>query len=124
MPARRAVLIACERFRHAELFADLRYPARDALRLEGILKDPFLGAFDDVQTLVDPAQGEARRAVERLVRSAASDDAILFYYSGHGKLDRDGSLAFALPESEPDYLASTSLSSNELKQLFNLSRAG
>ncbi|HEX6376554.1 MAG TPA: caspase family protein [Allosphingosinicella sp.] len=120
---RRAVLVAAGTFRDPENFPPLRFPVRDATRLREVLLDPELCFFDEAVLIADGTASEAVRALEGCARASEADDLLLFYYSGHGQLDRDGTLALAMPDSEIDYLSTTSLISEELKRLFRMSRA-
>jgi uncharacterized caspase-like protein len=119
---RRAVLIAASRFEDTA-FAPLQFPTRDAERLKEILADPALGGFDTVDLMANEPSRVARIALEKTARDCEPGDLLLFYFSGHGKLDRDGSLALAMPDSDTRVLGATSLVSDEIKRIFNLSRA-
>jgi len=119
---RRAILVASSRFEDAE-FPPLQYPVRDAERFRDVLADPRLCGFDEVDLIANEDSAGAKRRLERCARLSEPGDLILFYYNGHGKLDRDGSLALAMPESDSDILRATSLGADEVKSLFNLSRA-
>lgn len=120
---RRAVLVAASEFKDAQSFPPLRFPAQDAARLREVLLDPELCFFDEAELVSNGTASMAVRALERFARASEPDDLLLFYYSGHGQLDRDGTLALAMPDSERDYLSTTSLISDELKRLFRMSRA-
>lgn len=122
--ARNAILIGCDGFREPEIFAPLRFPARDVERLAALLLDPRYGRFDTVDRLLNPAADEAKRMLERVFSRSRPDDLTLFYYSGHGKLRRDGCLALILADTESDVLGSTALGSDELKSRINELPAG
>lgn len=119
---RRAVLVAASRFEDPA-FPPLRFAVRDAERLQAILEDPALGGFDQVVMLANPPGNVARIGLERTARACDPGDVLLFYFSGHGKLDRDGSLALAMSDSDTAVLGATSLVSDELKRILNLSKA-
>lgn len=120
--ARKALLVASNTFRDSA-FEGLTYPLSDAERFAGVLRDPNLCFFDDVEVLTNPTLDGVRRAVFSVTGRAARDDLVLLYFSGHGSLDKDGSLALVLPETERDLLAATSLVADDLKRAFNLSHA-
>lgn len=120
---RRAVLVASSRFKEAEAFPPLKFPVADAEALRDVLLDPNLCFFDEAPLIADGTVAEALRALERAARASEREDLLLFYYNGHGHLDRDGTLALAMPDSEPNFLSTTSLISEELKRLFHISRA-
>lgn len=119
---RRAILLAAGSFEDTRL-TPLRFAAKDAARLASVLTDKDLAGFDDVQVFADSRVSEARIALEQLARASDPGDLLLFYFSGHGKLDRDGTLALMMADSNIDVLGATALLSDELKRLFNLSRA-
>lgn len=120
---RRAVLVASSRFKDAAAFPTLKFPVTDAESLREVLLDPNLCFFDEAPLIADGSVAEALRALERAARASEREDLLLFYYNGHGHLDRDGTLALAMPDSEPNFLSTTSLISEELKRLFHISRA-
>jgi hypothetical protein len=120
--ARKALLVASSEFQDPA-FENLAYPLADAERLAAVLRDPELCFFDEVQVLSNASLDGARRAIFSVTGRAARDDLVLLYFSGHGSLDKDGSLALVLPETESDLLAATALIADDLKRAFNLSRA-
>jgi hypothetical protein len=122
MPARRALLIACDEFQDSS-FENLTFPRTDAERLSAALSNEKLCFFDDAQVLQNPSLQDVRRSVYRMATAAERDDLILLYYSGHGALDQDGSLALILPNTEADLLGATSLVADDIKRAFNQSRA-
>lgn len=123
MGARRAVLVAASEFKDGAAFPPLRFPTQDAARLRDVLLDRNLCFFDEAELISNGTASAAVRALEKFARKSEPEDLLLFYYSGHGQLDRDGTLALAMPDSERDYLSTTSLISEELKRLFRMSRA-
>jgi hypothetical protein len=96
---------------------------RDAERFRDILVDPDFCGFDEVTLLANEDTATAKRTLERCVRVSEPGDLILFYYNGHGRLDRDGTLALAMPATDSEILRASSLLADEIKGLFNLSRA-
>lgn len=119
---RRAIVVASSRFDDSH-FQPLQFPVRDAERFRDILADPALCGFDEVVLLENEPVMQVRRRLERATRASEPGDLLLFYYSGHGKVDRDGALALAMTDSDSETLRSTSLASDEIKALFNASRA-
>lgn len=119
---RRALLCACSEYRDPA-FTALKYPLNDVDQIRQLLEEPELCAFDEVEVLGNPGRGEAHEAVERLTADSAADDFILFYFSGHGKLAQDGSVALVLADTKEHRLLSTGLVDDQLRVLFNASRA-
>jgi hypothetical protein len=67
----------------AEGQTPLRYAARDADRMEAVLRD--LGGFDRIERLRDPRPQTLRAALDSVEQAAARDPGLqmVFYYSGH-----------------------------------------
>jgi hypothetical protein len=97
----------------AGTFEDARIPplpmaADDALRLQQVLEDPHIGAYD-VEVLVDRPLAEVRRAIERFYAGATAADVLLLYFSGHGRREAGGGLSFPVLDTEMDWFQSSSL---------------
>jgi outer membrane protein OmpA-like peptidoglycan-associated protein len=119
---RRALLLAVGTYRDPA-FTALKFPLRDAERVRSLLADTELCGFDQVDVIENPTRSQAARAIEDLTSRSASEDFILLYFSGHGKLARDGSLAIVFADTEENYLNSSALVDGELRALFNAGRA-
>jgi tetratricopeptide (TPR) repeat protein len=63
------------------------------------LRNPEIGKFDDVATLVNQPFGTIQEAIARIYDSKKPDDLILLYFSGHGLLDMNGNLHLATIET-------------------------
>ena len=119
---RRAVLCASSEYRDPG-FTPLKYPLKDMDEIRGLLEEKELCEFDDVRMLANPTRAEAHEAIENLTADSGQDDLILFYFSGHGKLARDGSVSLVLNDTKEDRLLSTGLLGDQLRLMFNTSRA-
>ena len=119
---RRALLCACSEYRDPA-FTPLKYPLNDIEEIRHLLEEPELCGFEDIETLANPGRGEAHEAVEHLTADSSRDDLILFYFSGHGKLAQDGSVSLVLSDTKENRLHSTGLLDDQLRVLFNASRA-
>lgn len=81
----------------------LRFPAKDAHDLAGVLRDPTLGGFDRVVVVEGGAQTTAdklRHVIAVATADLQRDDTFLLYLSGHGTLTldaREGSRLWFLP---------------------------
>ena len=81
----------------------LRFPAKDAHDLAGVLQDPSLGGFDRVVVVEGGAQTTAQKVRDVIAVATADlqrDDTFLLYLSGHGTLTldpREGSRLWFLP---------------------------
>lgn len=120
---KRALLLACGSYED-ETFVPLRYPLSDVGSVEALLKDQWLCGFDEIEVLKDPRKAQAHRSIERLTSQSSRDDFILLYFSGHGKLSRNGSVSMVFNDTESEFLHSTGILDDDLRCMFNQSRAG
>jgi tetratricopeptide (TPR) repeat protein/uncharacterized caspase-like protein len=74
--------------------------AQDVAALERVLKDPEVGGFDQVETLVNPQAHQMQFAIESLFSGYSREDLALLYFSGHGIKDDSGNLYFAAPNTQ------------------------
>lgn len=121
--SRHALLIGVTRFSDPKLFG-LRAPKSDVEELEAILKDPTRGGFDHVITSIDENLLSIRDKLSDLMDDRHPNDMVLFYYSGHGIVDRRNSLYLATGESQAEKPRARSLSSSEVREMMEHSRAG
>jgi hypothetical protein len=66
MSSKFALIIANTEYQDAS-FAKLSAPGKDAEEFAGVLQDPELAAFDDVQVLINESEGKTRRAIARFL---------------------------------------------------------
>jgi Caspase domain len=127
-PRRIALLVGIQGYDDPEWRA-LRYPGADAAGLAAVLRDPDLGAFDDVEVVADrPTREEVRAALSRLAeRSRDERDTVLLYFSSHGTLARDatGLLRRYLVARDTRFsdVAGTGLAMDEIKADFDRLRS-
>ena len=57
---------------------------KDVEALCRVLKDPDLGGFDEVKSLINPKLEAMQDEIETLFTGRAKDDLVLLYFSGHG----------------------------------------
>lgn len=119
---RRALLCACSE-QADEAFAPLKYPLSDADAIKRLLDEPDLCAFDEVQVLKNAGKAEVHEALEQLTAESSPEDLVLFYFSGHGKLAKDGSVALVMADTKERRLFATGLLDDQLRVLFNASPA-
>jgi uncharacterized caspase-like protein len=89
--------------------SQLKTPAADSRALAQALDDKTIGAFDEVTTLVNESEVEARRAVSTFFAHKKPDDLVLAYFSGHGVLDDRGRLYLALKDTQSSLLKATAV---------------
>ena len=127
-PRRLALLVGVQQFADPS-WRPLRYPEADAAALAEVLRDPALGAFDEVEVLPAGAdRGAVRAALGRLAeRSRDEQDTVLVYLSTHGTLARDGAGALrrylVLADTRMADVAGTGLSLDELRADFDRLRS-
>jgi uncharacterized caspase-like protein len=121
---RRAILLGNAAYPADDRLPDLACPLNDVEGLAAVLADPAIGGFDPVETLRDASSGEARRRLVAFLREARPEDTVLFYYSGHGKLDSSLSqLHLCTCDSEVDLLEATGVSMRFVHDLLKKCRA-
>ena len=122
MSRRWAILIANDRYSDP-VFADLYSPVSEANELRGLLLDPDVGAFDQVDLVVNDSKSSVERALDGRLRSAGPDDLVFIYFSGHGELSSRGRLYLAVTNSEADRLPSTAIAASWVRELLDESDA-
>jgi uncharacterized caspase-like protein len=71
----------------------------------------------EVNKFLDKPHYEVLPELEQALSRAAPDDLFLIYYSGHGKLDRNGRLCLATANTREGALLATSLPARHLSDL-------
>ncbi len=90
----------------------LKGPHNDLRILEEALTDKEVGLYDpeNVITLLDSTRNEILEKLEEFYRNARRDDQLLFYYSGHGRLDNFNNLYLCARDTRTDILIATGIS--------------
>ena len=116
MAGRVAFLIGNQTFRPSSDLPPLEGPANDVAALARLLRDPERGQFE-VHEFLDKTHYEVLPEVEQSLGRAAEGDFFLIYYSGHGKLAKNGELCLATADTFSDALRATSIPSRHLRDL-------
>jgi Caspase domain len=111
-----AFLIGNQTFRPDSGLLPLQGPANDLKGLARLLSDPARGRFE-VNEFLDKPHHEVLPDIEQALSDAAPDDLFLIYYSGHGKLDRNGRLCLATANTRQGALLATSIPARQLGEL-------
>jgi hypothetical protein len=116
MARRVAFLIGNQTFQPESGFLPLQGPANDVAAVARLLRDPQRGNFE-VHEFLDKTRHEVLPYLERALGSAAVGDLFLIYYSGHGKLARNGHLLLATADTHQSALRATSIPARDLRDL-------
>ena len=78
----------------------LRCPTNGVAAMRSVLRNPELGGFDQVVTLMDPDVGEMRSRICEIFTHLQKEDLVLFYFTGHGIKDMSGDFYLTTTQSE------------------------
>ena len=122
----RALLIANSTFPADTVnLPELEGPRNDPVVLRDALCDGEVGLFpsDNIRLVTERTMAEVLGEVEDFLRSATSQDTLLLYYSGHGKLDQTGELFLCTRDSRRERLRSTAVKASDLRAMMDESAA-
>jgi hypothetical protein len=80
---RRALLVATDQYNDPGL-RQLIAPGGDSDRLAGLLLDPGVGFFDDVEVIRNEQEWAIRRKIGKFLGEGRREDLLLLYFSCHG----------------------------------------
>jgi EAL domain-containing protein (putative c-di-GMP-specific phosphodiesterase class I) len=80
---------------YEEALNPLPAAVKDVEAMQRVLKNPELGAFNEVKLLRNPESHEMQYEIETLFSGRTKDDLVLLFFSGHGLKDDNGKLYFA-----------------------------
>ena len=104
-----ALIIASDYYADKKL-TQLKAPIVDSNRLSKLLQDPSIGGGYEVTILPNKESFIIKKEIERFFKDAQKNDLLLLYFAGHGhKSIDDGLLYLATPDSELEYLDSTTI---------------
>ncbi len=105
MAGKYALIIACSEYQDERLHR-LPKTEADAAGMQRVLVDQQLcgSPQENVNVLLNQDGRSVRIAIERFFKQRNVNDRVLFYYAGHGIVDDKRRLAFALSETDPDFL--------------------
>ncbi|MFT7584773.1 MAG: putative caspase-like protein, partial [Cellvibrionaceae bacterium] len=106
-------------------FRPLITPQADGVGMRSVLTDPAVAAFpaENVRVLHDQSNGVIKRAITDFYRGKGLDDFLFVYFSGHGALDPDFQLYFAVKDTEKDYLTTSGIEARFVDKSMKQSRA-
>lgn len=103
--------------------AQLTAPGRDAEDLAHILKDQEIGAFDDVNILLNQPSAVVSEAIDEFFSQKKPDDLLILFFSGHGVRDELGALYLAVKNTIRSRLRSTAIKSDFIRDAMDQSRS-
>lgn len=118
---KRALILATGTYADSRIAA-LKSPVPDAERLRLLLTRQDVGPYE-VTMLSDAGLVAQRVAIERYFQSAAADDTLLLFISGHGDKDADGDLYFLAQDTDRDLLSATAVGAHFVSRQAARSRA-
>lgn len=106
-----------------ERLKELKAPHNDAKKLFAVLTNPGVGGFKSEHEgpMLDAKVSEAKRELGKLFTEATSEHTLLVYFSGHGILDTDGELYFAMNDTDVSHLYDSAIESDFLRKLMSKS---
>ena len=118
---RYAILIGISQYQDQNL-QSLQCPENDVDGLNELLISKEYGNFSETITLKNKPNHEVLLQIEKILENAKKNDLVLIYYSGHGKQDRSGRLNLATTNTIVEYLKSTSISIDSIKNYIDTSK--
>jgi hypothetical protein len=97
--------------------------ANNMAAMQRVLQDPNLGAFERVESLINPNLETMQNAIQNVFAGCGINDLALLYFSGHCIINEEGHLYFTTSITAKNDLLATSLPASFLKKQLNLSNA-
>lgn len=107
-PGRYALLIKNNEF-NDPLLSQLTKNASNIDDLGELLKNPAIGAFDEITTLQNEPSHVIRRAISQFFTDRQPDDLLLVYYTGHAAIGSRSRLYLAANNTEHNLLRGTAI---------------
>ncbi len=115
-PNRRFALVIGNSNYRDERLPNLESAAVDAERFAKVLSDPNLGAFTEVETVINKTHDVIENAIEKFFKNKLREDLLLLYFSGHGIKSQNGQLFLAAQNTSSDLLRSTGVAASFIKE--------
>ncbi|MDQ3010070.1 MAG: SUMF1/EgtB/PvdO family nonheme iron enzyme [Acidobacteriota bacterium] len=119
---RSAILIGSSQFDREPLKAKpLQCPERDVDGMHTLLSAEEFGAFGEVFVFKNVHHQAALDQIDEVLSTAARDDQVLIYFSGHGETDLPGRLYLTTANTDTRRLVTTSIPIETLRTMIELS---
>ncbi|MBL1129695.1 MAG: serine/threonine protein kinase [Chloroflexi bacterium] len=116
---RRLALIISNSEYQDRTLASLTRPTANVHRLVDVLRDPHIGRFDQVTTLVDESADTIRRAIAHFFAGGAKEDLLLLYFMGHAAVGAEEKLYLAAHDTEHKLLRATAIPATYLAEIMD-----
>ncbi|HEY3312829.1 MAG TPA: caspase family protein [Anaerolineales bacterium] len=103
--------------------AQLAAPGKDAEDFARVLRDKEIGAFDEVNVLLNQPEYTVRESIDDFFNQKKPDDLLVLYFSGHGVRDELGSLYLAVKNTNRNKLRATGIKSDYIREAMDQSRS-
>ena len=91
--------------------------------MQGVLQDPSLGAFDQVEALFNPDVESIQKAIQQELAKCGINDLALIFFSGHAIINEEGRLYFTTRNTALDDYKVTAMPASLLQQALAISDA-
>jgi len=122
MPNKYALIIGNTEYTDSGL-AQLNAPGKDAEDFARVLRDKEIGAFDEVDILLNQPEHVVREAIDDFCSQKKPDDLLVLYFSGHGVRDELGALYLAVKNTNRAKLKSTAIKSDYVREALEQCRS-
>jgi putative spermidine/putrescine transport system substrate-binding protein len=122
MSGKFALIIANNEYNDSGL-AQLTAPGKDAEDFARVLRDKEIGAFDDVNILLNQQSSAVNEAIDEFFDQKKPDDLLVLYFSGHGVRDELGALYLGVKNTIRTRLRSTAIKSDYIRDVMEHSRS-
>ena len=122
MSSKLALIIGNSHYQDPNL-AKLVAPGEDVNDLAVVLRNPEIGGFDRVITLIDQTDAVIRLGIEDFFAEKKPDDLLVLYFSGHGVRDEQGRLYLAAPNTRANRLRATAIAADFVTTEMDRSRS-
>jgi hypothetical protein len=116
MTVKRAILIGSAKFDPDSGIEPLRFPEKDVTALEAVLRTEDFG-FDPIIKLIDEPHYTVTERLDEVMSESNFDDFIVFYFSGHGKINAQGELFLSCRNTKESRLNATGLKYKHIMEL-------